>query len=296
MGNNPYLQLIRPANLITSATDILAGVALATLLSNMPDAGNSKIIGPILLVCSSLLLYAGGIAFNDIFDLKIDTTERPERPLPSGRIPLRKAVGYATVLLALGILLAFLHHRLSGFLAIIIATFALIYNKWGKHHTFFGPFNMGFLRGINLLLGLSLIPEVVYSHYLLGTIPWIYIFTITLVSRGEVHGGRVKPLLSALALYIVVDGAILSIGFRLGKLWLPMLFALLHLLYILPPLFQAIQDPVPPHIRKTVKHGVLGIIIIDALWVSITEYWYLAFLILLLLPLSQKLARYFAVT
>src|SRR5690606_15815743 len=197
---------------------------------------------------------------------------------------------------ALGILLAFLHHSLSGILAIIIATFALIYNKWGKHHAFFGPFNMGFLRGINLLLGLSLIPEVVNSHYLLAIIPWVYIFAITLVSRGEVHGGRVEPLLSALALYIVVDGAILSIGFHYEKLWLPMLFALLHLLYILPPLFQAIQDPVPQHIRKTVKHGVLGIIIIDALWVSITEYWYLAFLILLLLPLSQKLARYCAVT
>lgn len=296
MGNNPYLQIIRPANLITSATDILAGVALATLLSNLSEAGNAYIFGPILLVCSSLLLYAGGIAFNDIFDLNIDTTERPERPLPSGRIPLRKAVAYATVLLALGILLAFLHHSLSGILAIIIATFALIYNKWGKHHAFFGPFNMGFLRGINLLLGLSLIPEVVNSHYLLAIIPWVYIFAITLVSRGEVHGGRVEPLLSALALYIVVDGAILSIGFHYEKLWLPMLFALLHLLYILPPLFQAIQDPVPQHIRKTVKHGVLGIIIIDALWVSITEYWYLAFLILLLLPLSQKLARYFAVT
>lgn len=296
MKNNPYLLLIRPANLITSATDIVAGVALATLLVQFADADGFPLGGFVLLVCASVLLYAGGIAFNDVFDLEIDRTERPERPIPSGQISKSRAIGYASLLQCLGVILAFGNNGLSGLLALSIAVLSLAYNKWSKHHGFGGPLNMGILRGLNLLLGMSIIPEVVHDHLLVAFIPLIYIFAITMVSRGEVHGSSSNPLIVALGLFIIVDAAILSYGFRHDRMWLPVLFALIHLLFVLPPLFKAIRDPIPSHIRQTVKHGVLGVIIVDALWVSMTGYWYLAFVLLLLLPVSQKLGRYFSVT
>ena len=40
----------------------------------------------LLLAAASSLLYAAGVVLNDVFDLEIDRHERPERPIPSGRI------------------------------------------------------------------------------------------------------------------------------------------------------------------------------------------------------------------
>lgn len=269
---------------------------MATLLSQSTEPVGFSLGGLILLVGSTVFLYAGGIAFNDVFDLEIDRSERPERPIPSGQISQSRAIGYAALLLFIGVILAFWNNGFSGLLALAIVGLSLVYNKWSKHHGFGGPLNMGVLRGLNLLLGMSIIPDVVQENYLVACIPLLYIFAITMVSRGEVHGSSSRPLIIALGLFIVVDAAILSYGFRYDRMWLPMVFALIHLLFVLPPLFKAIKDPIPSHIRLTVKHGVLGVILVDALWVSMTGFWYLAFVLLLLLPISQKLGRYFSVT
>lgn len=296
LKSSPYLQLVRPANLVTSATDVLGGVFLATLVSTSHTIAEPAWFGVIWLVCASILLYAGGIAMNDIADVHLDRVERPERPLPSGRISLTRALIFVIILLMTGILLAFLYHWYSGLLAIAITLFSYIYNKWSKHHALIGPLNMGILRGLNLLVGLSFIPQALAGHYLIAIIPIIYIFAITMVSRGEVHGSSSRPLGVALVLFILADTGILAIGLQYDRLWLPALFTAIHLLFVLPSLFKALATPSAEHIRQTVKRGVIGIIILDSVWVSMTDFWPIAFLMLILLPVSQKLGRYFSVT
>lgn len=295
MRSNPYLQLIRPANLITSATDIIAGATIATLFVSSSPAENAP-IGIILLILASMLLYGGGIAFNDVLDHKLDRIERPERPIPRGSISVKKAAIFAGILMGLGITLAFYHHLTSGMIAFSIALLSLVYNQWSKKHSFAGPLNMGVLRGLNLLLGLSFIPNIFFLHFEIAIIPVVYIFAITMVSRGEVHGSSRKPLLLALFLFLLSDIGILFFASNYGNIWFPLLFTIIHLIYILPPLFKAIREPTSGHIRQTVMHGILGIILLDGIWVSMTEYWLFAFILLLLLPFSQKLGRYFSVT
>src|SRR5207247_76223 len=75
-GLFPYLQLVRPANLLTANADVLAGFAAVGLKN--PAAL------PLLLVATTAL-YGGGVVLNDVFDARLDAVERPERPLPSGR-------------------------------------------------------------------------------------------------------------------------------------------------------------------------------------------------------------------
>ena len=41
-----------------------------------------------LLAAASVLLYAAGVVLNDVADVEVDRSERPERPIPSGRIAL----------------------------------------------------------------------------------------------------------------------------------------------------------------------------------------------------------------
>lgn len=295
MKRNPYLLLIRPANLITAATDIAAGAAIAITLSSGTDSTNT-FGGFVLLVFSSVFLYAGGIAFNDVFDAALDRQERPERPIPSGRISKIQAARYATLLLLAGILSAWFHHSLSGYLAFAIALLTITYNKWAKHHSFTGPFNMGFLRGLNLLLGISLIPALLPVVYYVSIFPLIYIFAITMISRGEVHGGSRTTLYRAMGLYLIVDLGILIYAIILGNWILPLVFIIIHLAYVLPPLRTAIRMPEASRIGTAVKHGVLGMILMDAIWVSFSPFWIGAIFMIFLLPVSQKLARHFAVT
>jgi len=78
-----YLRLARPANLPTAAADIFAGAAIAGIISYSEPISMSY-MPLVYLVFSTIFLYAGGVALNDVFDYELDAVERPERPIPSG--------------------------------------------------------------------------------------------------------------------------------------------------------------------------------------------------------------------
>jgi hypothetical protein len=289
-----YLQLVRPANVVTSVADVLAGIALSGVLS----IWNSDMFGlNVFWLCLSTIgLYAGGIVFNDIFDAKLDAVERPERAIPSGKISINAAFVFGIILFLTGVIAAFQVSVLSGALALAIVLFCLLYDKWGKHHFFFGPINMGLCRGLNLVLGMSILAEAVDVWYGLAVFPVIYIAAITMISRGEVHGGSKNVLYFAALLYLLVSGGQLYVAYTSGNVHLTALFVALHLFLIFKPLLKAIQNPIGPNIGKGVKAGVLSLIVMDSAWVSVSGNIYLAVLVLLLLPVSMFLARYFAVT
>src|SRR5262245_15685966 len=92
-----YIELIRPANVVTAFADVLAGYALAGL----QNPGTLPWLLP-----ATASLYAGGIVLNDYFDRDLDRVERPERPIPSGRISGRSAAALGAVLLIAGVLFA----------------------------------------------------------------------------------------------------------------------------------------------------------------------------------------------
>ena len=314
------LQLMRPANIVTAMADILAGVAVAAgfLLSAMrgdgfPISEDFVLILPLLLL-ATIGLYGGGVVFNDVFDAELDAVERPERPIPSGRVSLREAIILGGVLLVAGILFAFWVSVLSGAVAIAIAFFALLYNKVGKHKAW-GPLNMGLCRGLNLFLGISSQTHLVgYTLYPIGSregydigqpvwpnyiiiIPILYVAAITAVSRGEVHGGSKKSFYVPFVLYGLVVSAILGILFFTGTpVWQSLPFLVFFAWLIFPPLIRAYRDPQPRHIGLAVKAGVIALIAMDAAIAAAFAGWFYGLLVLALLPVSRWLARYFAVT
>ena len=284
---------MRPANIVTSVADILAGIAISGILIN----GNGTPWLTIFCLClSTACLYGGGIVFNDVFDAELDKIERPERAIPSGIISLTNATILGTALLISGIVLAALTSSTSGLLAFGVSCFALLYNKIGKHHPFFGPLTMGVCRGLNLLLGLSIVPAMLQQHYLLAIIPVIYIFSITMTSRGEVHGGNTKNLYLAAVLYAVVIGSIAWFSFTNDRLLWSLLFLLPFAWMIFRPLSKAIKNPIGKNIGGAVKAGVISLILMDAAWAVTFDALLLAFIIAALLPLSIWLSKLFAVT
>ncbi|MEH2164077.1 MAG: UbiA-like protein EboC [Nostoc sp.] len=297
-----YLELMRPANIVTAWADILVGFAASgsgmIFVQLINGEANFVILIPLAwLLLATTGLYGGGIVFNDVFDAELDAKERPNRAIPSGRVSRQNATLLGSILFAIGIIAAFQVSALSAAIAIFITLSSLLYDSLAKHHPFFGPLNMGLCRGSNLLLGVSAVPEIIGERWYLALIPVIYIAAITAISQGEVHGGKKITGVVALLLIAIVLTAVLALGV-LGEYTaiaaLP--FAALLAIRILPNFIKAAQEPVAENIRNAVKIGVLSLIVLDATVASGFAGLYYGLLVLILLPISMKLAKIFAVT
>lgn len=295
-----YLRLSRPANVLTAIADVLCGFAISGIIA-MTSEDDNTILFTILLpaaaiICSTSCLYAGGVVLNDVFDYELDVLERPERPIPSGVISLKKASIFGWTLLTIGCFFAFIASLTTGNIALFLAFLIVSYNVYSKHSVWLGPINMGACRGLNLLLGISLFGDI-FEFWFLIFIPVLYIAAITLISQGEVHGNNKKMIVIAGLLYAVVVIAILSLSnwydFEINTA-LP--FVLLLILLIFKPLIKAYQDNNPQNIKKAVKSGVLSLIILNAAMAGGYSEWWYGILILSLLPLSIFLAKKFAIT
>lgn len=291
---------MRPANQITAIADVAAGLAVGWVLSRGTMPGFSLHLpwmDLILLSLSTFALYGGGVVFNDVFDLPIDRVERPERPLPSGQVRLMQAVRLGAGLLGAGILLAFAVNAIAGVLALTIALLSLLYDKYGKHHPVFGPFNMSLCRAANLLLGVSAFPESLGSAYFLAVLPVIYISSITLISRGEVGGGNKNHLRLAVLGYSLVVLILLTLGWYFPYKFAHALpFVAAFSFFVFPPLFRALRTLAAGDIRKAVKAGVITLILLDAALAAGFMHLFYGLCVAALLPISMRLGKFFSVT
>jgi 4-hydroxybenzoate polyprenyltransferase len=286
-----FLRLMRLANVVTAVADVLAGIAISGYFS-----GDGNYV-PVLLLCISTIgLYSGGIIFNDVFDAGLDAIERPERPIPSGMISVTAATAFGILFFSVGVGAAALFQPISFQIAILIVLACLSYNRWAKHYTIWGPLNMGLCRGLNLMLGVSILAPAINDWWFLGLIPLIYIASITIVSRGEVHGGNKKMLSIAAVLYAVVIASIIWVSASMQNLWLTLIFLIPLVLMIFRPLLQAFRLPSAENIGKAVKAGVIALILLNASWAGAFGIWQVALIIVILLPLSLWLSKTFAVT
>ena len=298
----PYLQLMRPANIVTAWADILIGFAasgavfsLNQVVEGQANSANLATLAWLLLATTGL--YGGGVVFNDVFDAELDAKERPERPIPSGRTSRENAVKLGGLLLVIGVVAAWQVSLLSGFLAVSVALAALLYDSLSKHHPIFGPINMGICRGGNLLIGVSAVPAMVQERWFLALIPIAYIAAITAISRGEVHGGKTSTGVLSLLLIGAVIGGILALGLlEKYQIIVALPFVILFAGRVVPPFLKAVREPSSEQIRMAVKAGVLSLIVLDATVAAGFANWPYGLLVLSLLPISIKLAQMFAVT
>ena len=251
-----YLELVRPANVATALGDVLAGFAVASFAN--PAAL------PWLLV-STACLYAGGVVLNDVFDRNVDAVERPERPVPSGRVPPGHAAVLGAVLLGLGALTASFGSAEAGRIALAIAAAVLLYDGWSKKSPVLGPVNMGACRGLNLGLGMAAVPGTLAVFWPLCLIPTAYIAGVTLLSRGEVSGGRHSSATVALLLVAASITALIFVAIAEDRhVWPAVAVTALFAWRVVPAFVTARQTPTPNAIRSAVKRGVLSLVLLDA--------------------------------
>jgi 4-hydroxybenzoate polyprenyltransferase len=286
----------------TALADVLAGASVAGVVLGAPGLPTG--LGWLLL--ATVGLYAGGIVLNDVFDHNIDARERPERPIPSGRVPLGAAALLGAVLLAGGVGAAAAAGPVPAACAVAIVLAVVSYDAWGKHHPFIGPVNMGLCRALNLLLGIAVAPDVLREAWPLGAVPLMYIAAVTMVSRGEVHGAKQPVLHAGLGLVIVVVAALAGLAATgepttgqdaslAQRAWALLLAGALGA-RVVPALRQAAQTTAAADIRRAVRTGVLSLVLVDAVIAASYAGIMNSLAVLATGLLAWWLARLFAVT
>ncbi|MGW9433226.1 SCO3242 family prenyltransferase [Streptomyces decoyicus] len=138
-----WAELLRVSALFSVPGDLLAG---ATAAGHRPNHRTA------LATCASLCLYEAGMALNDWADRDIDAVERPDRPIPSGRIEPAAALTAAGGLTVAGLALAAAASRPALLTATALAATVWAYDLHLKN-TPAGPAAMACARTLDLLQG-----------------------------------------------------------------------------------------------------------------------------------------------
>ena len=304
-----FLQLLRIPNVFTAIADVCMGYFFVAGL------GTGDWPGLFTLCLASSCLYLSGMVFNDVFDLQVDAKERPDRPIPSGRVSKNTAWALAIGLMLTGILLALaggfyfaaphVTGTRTGVVAILLATAVLLYDSVMKHSVLLGPVTMGSCRTLNVLLGMSGGSMMIDASILgFNTAQWFvaggigtYIAGVTWFARSEATASSRVPLGFGVAV-MVLGVSMLALFPRFGvpvrfanqMVW-PMLL-LLVMFSVVRRCLLAIANPNPVNVQAGVKLCIFSLIVLDAaVTLAVRGPWYGIAVLSLLIP-SVVLGRW----
>jgi 4-hydroxybenzoate polyprenyltransferase len=261
-----YLRLVRLPAVFTAMPDVLLGYAL----THGVLAARGELL---LLLAASSGLYLAGMVFNDVFDRAHDARFRPQRPIPSGAVPLTGAIGLGTLLVMAGIAAASLVGPQSLLVAGLLTLCVFGYDG-GLKRTPIGPLVMGSCRSLNVMLGASALPKV---SLVWGSPQWevavalgTYIAGVTWFARKEETQSARSQLLWGMAVVNAgLAGLFLVVATRVASNAAPLVLAVLAvvMLSINRRLSAAVFEPSPRHVQIAVKTMLLSLIVIDAVMV-----------------------------
>ena len=159
-GVRTYLELMRYKNCLMAGFAAMIGTLIAfnILTSNARGSylpGYFPITDAGLVFLVVFLVSGAGNAINDYFDIKIDSINRPDRPIPSGRVKLKEAFYFSYLLFALGTALAFSINSICGLIALFNSLLLIFYAKILKGTPLLGNLSIGYLTGSTFLFGAS---------------------------------------------------------------------------------------------------------------------------------------------
>jgi len=138
-----YIKIMRPFVFIL----VVFGVVVAALISGVTD--------PYLIGLASIIVFlisGAGNALNDYFDYDIDKINRPERPIPSGKLKRSNVLMFSLALLGIGIILSTFLNIYCMLLALFNSVFIIVYNRYLKRMVI-GHFLEAWLQASVLIFG-----------------------------------------------------------------------------------------------------------------------------------------------
>ncbi|MFX0179115.1 MAG: geranylgeranylglycerol-phosphate geranylgeranyltransferase [Candidatus Hodarchaeota archaeon] len=230
------IEILRPINDIMGSLTVIIGI----LNTRINISAYLVIINIILGVITYFFIAGSGMVINDIYDLEIDKINRPERPIPSGRITKQQAKIIFFTTYGIGVVLSIFHSIFFniGFLNITLAVFfgfiGWVYAKWGKKSGFFGniivsiSFSIGLVYGA--ILNNSSIPSYIYFFFLTS---FFLLLSREIIKGCEDIEGDKEQNVKTLAIRIGVKKSTI----------IAMFFSLAAILFFILPYFTPIINP-----------------------------------------------------
>ena len=195
-------------------------------VSNLPTVWSNCLAGwwlgggghyaklPLLLFGVSLL-YTGGMFLNDAFDEEFDRLRRPERPIPSGKIPATHVWRYGFAQLLGGVLLLAGCGPLAAAAAVLLTLCIVLYDFAHKFLTA-SPWLMGACRcWVYVLAGATGVAGLNGFLIFGGAALALYVVGLSYVARRESYRGHIPVWpLALLATPILLAVAINAGEFR----------------------------------------------------------------------------------
>ena len=268
---NPYLEILRPGNALMGAISIIL-IAIIDKTISIPI---------VLAMITVFFETAAGNVINDYFDYNIDLINKPERPIPSGRISLENGKRYAYLLFAAGTVCGFLISYLTAnwipFIIVLIADVVLyLYAYKLKATPLIGNLAVGFMTGFGFVFGGFTInnPSIVMTSIFLGFFAFVMTTAREIIKDIEdIEGdrkdgartlpiliGKKKPAILATIL-IIIDCALcplLYIYHIFGVLYLVIIaVAVIIFIYSAILIMKSQEEPVAHKSSKLLKIGML---------------------------------------
>jgi 4-hydroxybenzoate polyprenyltransferase len=285
-------ELVRAPAALSVPGDVVAGAAAAGVLDRRTPG----------LAGASVLLYWAGMAANDWADRRLDAVERPERPIPSGRVRPAVALGLAAGLTAAGLAVA----TAAGGRRAATVAFPLAATIWGydlrAKDTAVGPAVMAACRGLDVLLGATggRAARALPAALTVAAHTW----TVTALSRREVTGMADRRLpgltLAGTALIAVaapgrptvLSGAPSSTGgVKRGPFLTAAVLAAGYAARYGRAQARVLTDPAPARVRAAVGAGITGLPALQGALTARAGARLLGLAVAGAAPLGRRLAR-----
>jgi hypothetical protein len=277
-----FAELVRAPAALSVPGDAVAGAAAGGALG-------PRTVG---LAAASVCLYWAGMAANDWSDRELDAVERPERPIPSGRISADTALGVAAGLTVAGLGVA----ALSGGKRALAVAAPLVGAIWAYDtklkNTAAGPAGMALCRGLDVLLGAS--PGRLRPALRPAMVVAAHTYAVTALSRREVHGAdRLLPALTMSATTLIA-AAPTALATRRKARRAPLLTEALSGWYaskFLAAQRKVLEDPQAGNVRASVGAGITSLPALQGALASAYGAPVAGALVAAAAPLGRKLAK-----
>ena len=249
-------QLVRFPGIFTAFSNILIGFFLA---SN----GNFEFNTLPFLLTTTGLLFAGTMIMNDYADHKIDSVERPRRPLVSGKISRKVALYLIIICFSIANLSALMISETSIIISLLMTGLITLYNFKLKNISVVGIFIISIIRFLNIILGFSIVElslDVLPYAIPLG----IYVAGISILAKNELNTNSRDGILNKIFLAGTVTSIIYLIIQNFSETSIIFLGVFLILIFFSLKFNRT-------NISKIVTIQILGIILLDAVIVSLNN-------------------------
>ena len=233
---NPYIEILRPGNALMSAISIILVALIDKTLS----------IPVILAMITVFFETSAGNVINDYFDYNIDLINKPERPIPSGRISLKNARNYGYFLFSIstlcGFIISYMTDNWIPFFIVVFADIVLyLYAYKLKSTPLIGNLAVALLTGLGFVFGGYCInnPSIIMTSIILGFFAFVMttareiIKDIEDIEGDNAAGAKTLPIMIGTKIPAVISAILIVVDSALCPLlYFNHIFGILYLVII----------------------------------------------------------------